>query len=342
MRGALRQLALICALTIAALAVVGGGSAGPRTPTSVKADFAAFPGPGRVSWGEQIAYKATLENKSGTTLTKVTFRQSYPAALGVEAILIDHTCPSEPATVTQSNGTKQWVCSFGQQTKSAKLALTVVWQAPPPPDSPTNCDDCLVTTGGWTVKEGSNDIGDPNDTFGMAIVKATLLASGSTGTEKHEAGGYETHSASCEDTEGPGNLQTNPVLDAEDNSVSTTVCVPVQIPLDNNVDLGYAVTLTETGNNARQSEVCIAKLGSNCPGEDATFSAPFVTVIFHVADDALPNKYKITGISHNGAPPLAEGECSSAGECVLDIYLDPQTKIWTMVVTSESNGSYTW
>lgn len=345
MKGALRQLALICALVIAAMAVVGGGSAKPRTPDSVKADFRAFPGPGRVSYGEQIAYKATLENKSGSTLTKVTFRQTYPAADGIgEATLIDHTCPTTPQDVTLTDGTKQWVCDFGQQVANANLALTVVWQVPPPPEAPTTCLGCLESTGGWTVKEGANDTTDPNDSFGNATVKATLLASGETGDELLEAGGYETSSASCDDTDAPGNLRTNPKIDEDANPVSTTVCVPVQIPLDNQVDLGYAVTITETQNNARHADVCIAKLGTNCePGYvDAEFAAPYVTHVFQVADGALPRRYSITEVSHNGNPPLAEGECSAPGECVVSIDLDNRTKIWTIVVTSPTNGYWDW
>ena len=44
----------------------------------VVATFNAFPGPGEVTYGEDIAYRATLDNKSGTTLTHVIFRQQFP------------------------------------------------------------------------------------------------------------------------------------------------------------------------------------------------------------------------------------------------------------------------
>ena len=87
--------------------------------------------------------------------------------------------------------------------------------------------------------------------------------------------------------------------------------------------------------------MCIAALGTNCSPTalDATFGAPYVTHVFQVA---LPNKDEITEVSHNGNPPLAEGECSAPGECVLVIDQNKKTKIWTIEATSGSNGYWDW
>jgi hypothetical protein len=311
--------------------------------------FDAFPGPGQVTYGKQIAYKATFKNTSGTTLSHVIFRQGYPASNGVESTPVDDTCPTPPVTITKADGSHEWACDFGNQSANATpLALTIVWQVPPQGTATSNCPNCLVSNGRWTVKEGVNDVSDPNDAFppGGINVTATLLASNMGGGELLKAGGYETGPTSCADTDGPGNLQTNPVVSLT-NPVTTTVCFPAfTIPSNNLVDLGYATTITETAGNARHSEVCIADLGTNCGPSyvDANFAPLAVTHVFHVADAALPKNYTITTVSHNGGPPTLEGACDPNGFCVVSIDLDnvKGTKIWTIVVTSPINGFFDW
>ena len=165
--------------------------------------FDAFPGPGQVTYGQQIAYKATFKNKSGTTLTHVIFRQTYPKAFGVESKPVEglNTCPTAPVIVTKSDGSHVWTCDFGNlAAKADMVGLTVVWQVPPQGDATDNCTpvkptDCLTSNGRWTVKEGVNDVSDPNDALPSAAGidrSATLLASNSGGREKLSAGGYET------------------------------------------------------------------------------------------------------------------------------------------------------
>ncbi len=318
------------------------GSAGPR---AADATFDAFPGPGQVTYGQQIAYKATFKNTSGTTLTHVMFRQGYPVAGGVYATPVANTCPSTPTTISTATG-PQWICDFGNQsTNAGPLALTVVWQVPTLA-STDNCVNCLVSNGRWTIKEGTNDVSDPNDAFppGGTTVPATLLASNAGGSELLKAGGYETAPASCADPTGSGNLRTNPVVSLT-NPVSTTVCFPAfTIPSGNRVDLGYATTISETAGNARHSEVCIVDLGTNCGPSyvDANFAPLAVTHVFHVADGALPKGYKITTVSHNGGPATVQGACDPSGFCVVSITLENKTKIWTIVVTSPTNGYFDW
>jgi hypothetical protein len=335
MKGAWMRLALLCGALVAAMIGVSGGSAGPRV---AEVTFKAFPGPAKVSYDEQIAYRATFKNISGTTLTKVIFRQRYPVADGAYAEPVKSTCPSTPTTITTPTG-PEWICNFGNQSASAPpLTLIVVWQLPPLPAT-SNCPDCLVTNGRWTVKEATNDVSDPNDAIppeGITVF-ATLLASNEGGEETLEAGGFETEGVTCADTTSHGNLETNPVVSLT-NPVTSTVCLP---PF---TTFGHAVTITETLGNPRHSDVCVAALDTDCGPTyiDATFGAPYVTHIFHVADAALPKNYKIRAISHNGNPALEEGECSSPSECVLLIHLDHQTGIWTLIATSDSNGYFDW
>jgi hypothetical protein len=324
---------------VATTVVASSGSAGGR---AAEVTFDAFPGPAEVTYGELIAYRATFDNTSGTTLTKTMFRQRYPVAQGQYATPVDHTCPSTPTTIQTSAG-PEWVCDFGNLPANAtEQVVTSIWRVPTL--STVNCPGCLVSLGRWTVKEGVNDQTDPNDAFfdpDGPSVAATLLASAAGGAELLKAGGYETAPTSCENTEGPGNLRTNPTVNLA-NPVSTTVCLP---PFSvSSTDLGHVTVISELLGNARHSEVCVAELGTNCePGyDDADFSPEVVTHVFRVANGALPKGYKITTVSHNGGDPVAEGDCDDAGFCVVSIDLVNKTKIWTIVVTSPTNGFYDW
>jgi len=308
-----------------------------------------------VTYGQQIAYKATFQNTSGTTLTHVIFRQTYPVANGVEAAPVAglNTCPTTPVIVTKSDGSHVWTCDFGNLAANATMVgLTVVWQVPAQGSTTDNCLNCLVSNGRFTVKEGVNDVADPNDAFpqGGKDVFATLLASNKGGNEKLTAGGYVTQGASCADPESAGSLRTNPDVTLA-NPVATTVCLPSFGRPANGVDLGYVTTITETTGNARHSEVCVASLGSTCdPGYvDADFGLldppQVITHVFHVADAALlPKGYKITTVSHNGGPAVAQGACDSNNFCVVSIRQVnvKGTKIWTIVVTTPTNGYFDW
>ena len=73
----LRRFALACVLVVAATVAVAGGSAANRDGDP---HFDAIPGPGRVTYGENIAYRATFENLGGSTFTQVKFRMRVPYA----------------------------------------------------------------------------------------------------------------------------------------------------------------------------------------------------------------------------------------------------------------------
>lgn len=353
------RLAFSCAVLVVALVAVGGGSAGPRTPTSVVASFDALPGPPTVSYGENIAYRATLANTSGSTLTHVIFRQSYPIGAS-DSGPVESSCPDGASSTTLDAGGNPlyWVCDFGQVPAAKQIVLAIVWQVPPPSDPTVNCTtlDCFKTTGFWSVKEGLNDNVDPNDQFGSKTVSATLLSTGDDAIETLHAGGYETGSASCADP-AAGSLRTKQKLSL-DNPVSTTVCLPDFTLPEGSTDLGYVTTITERliANTAtpdpRHSEVCIAKLGTTCPDtNDPSADQPFfdpnaanplkITHVFRVLDAALPKGYRITQVTHNGTTMTAT-TCTTTGDCVVSITLDPKTKIWTIIVTTGTNGYFDW
>ena len=343
MKGIRMRITLGCLAGLIAAVAVGGGSAGNRTG---EAHFTVVPGPGRVTYGENIAYRATFSNTGGSNFTHVAFRMDVPhvASPYTEATLPTSTCPSV-ATIEATSDGPEWVCRFGTLGPGADEVLTIVWTVPTLPSS-SGCDtSCLVTNGRWTVKEGVNDTSDPNDAFLAPEnpVKATLLGAGAGTTETLEAGGYET--TPCSNAFGDGSLRTHKTISLA-NPVSTTICVP-SIVLTTDDDLGHAATILERNGDPRHSEVCVAALGVNCGAhgtyDEASFGSPYVTHVFRVADAALPKGYKITAVSHNGDPALTAGTCSATpGECVVSIVLDRKTKIWTIVATSPTNGLWDW
>jgi len=354
----LRRSALSCAVLLVGLVAVGVGSAGPRTPISVDAKFEAFPGPARVSYGENIAYRASLSNTSGSTLTHVIFRQTFPVGASVTGP-VKSSCPAGAAsTILNSDGTPRWwACDFGQVSATAPdPVLVVVWNVPAS-TATDNCNGCFSTNGFWSVKEGLNDNINKNDEFGENTVTAELLTTGNDAKETRLAGGYETGSASCDDPTA-GSLRTKQKLTL-DNPVSTTVCLPAFTLPAGSKDLGYVTTITETlianttTPNPRHSEVCVAKLGATCPDSndpsaDAVFFDPLssnplkITHVFRVLAASLP-KYTITQVSHNGTTMDAT-TCSTKGDCVISIDLvnDKGTKIWVIKVTTGTNGYFDW
>src|SRR5215211_5154170 len=145
MKGLWVRLALGVVAVATAVTIVAGGSAGPRA--GLPATFAAFPGPGQVTYDELIAYRATLDNTSGTTLTHVKFRQSVPVVGTLAASFATSTCPTNPTTVLTPTG-PEWVCDVGQvPAGSPELKLTIVWRAPILTGDVDGCVECLVSTG---------------------------------------------------------------------------------------------------------------------------------------------------------------------------------------------------
>ena len=357
----LRRVALACVLVVAATVAVAGGSAANRDGDP---HFDAIPGPGRVTYGENIAYRATFENLGGSTFTQVKFRMRVPyAEYGSQPYQVASnprsTCPTTPVTITTSSGYDEWICSFPNlPAGSQPLVVTVVWTVPTLAKV-DDCDGCLKTNGRWTIKEGINDVADPNDAYpvgGFDLASTLLPAESSTLDSKNaaEAGGYELKQ-SCTDALGAGSLRTKPTLDLATNPVSTTVCLPdYTIPSSAKDDLGLATTILEVsgddGNpdghpSLGRSDVCIADFGLNCPGGAAhPFGTP-ATFVFRILDDAiLPKGDKITHVYHDGFElPTCGSDPNFVHGCVDSITPGKgKIKIWTVVAKAKTNGSWTW
>src|SRR5215510_12137914 len=236
-RLAVAWLAVVCAAIAAA-----GGSAGNRTAI---VHLTAFPGPPSVTYEENIAYTASIENTGSSTFTQVTLRQKTPVAtIGTEtkpAKLVGSTCGA-----VEQNG--EAVCTLANLVANGKAEVTLVWQVPKM-SSQTGCTDCLTTSAKWFIKEGKPT--NANEVFDTEVVNASLL--GGEGTqEKLKAGSFEI--AACADAFGPASLRTNREVSAAD-PLSSAFCLPTV------TGVGNATTITEIAGNFKHSEICIAALG---------------------------------------------------------------------------------
>ena len=367
MRFGLRRVVLACVVTASALAVlVPAGSAGPRMVQFV---FEAVPGPGQVTYGESIAYKAQISNTSGTTLTHVIFRMRKPFVGSpdnpdLEAAFQNSTCPQnggQGVTVTYADGTSEWTCDYGNLPatgSTSQVTLSVVWGVPPSAET-ADCADCLEALARVTVKEGLNDQTNPNDLFQHAEVPATLLAADSSNSQNTtSAGGYET--TACTDSSGLGSLRTKQKLDAALNKISTKVCI-AQIPTSS-TNLGLATTILEGVSHAgnpgfaelETSDVCVAAPGVNCGAYGAYTPQVFdaahpLTVILQIPDGALLKSHTITKVWHNADQyPDPLSLCGTApvplNGCLVQkpaLSGKGNNKFWTITVKTLTNGWFT-
>lgn len=326
MRVGVRRFVLACVVAASALAVlVPGGSAGPR---AISFTFEAVPGPGQVTYGENIAYKAQISNTSGTTLTHVIFRMrkpfvGSPTAPDLEAGFKNSTCPQnggKGVTVTYADGTSEWTCDFGNLPAwtgaTAQVTLSVVWGVPAS-TATTDCDTdggCLKARARVSVKEGLSDQTNPNDLFVNPDVPATLLAADSADSQNTKsAGGYEIEGQACTDASGPSSLLTKQKLDVVSNKVSTMVCL-TQIPTSA-TNLGLATTILEglshPGNpgfaQLETSDVCVAAPGVNCGAYGTYLAQVFdadhpMIVVLRIPDALLLKNQTLTKVWHNYDP----------------------------------------
>lgn len=342
------RLLVACLAVIGAAIAVSGGSA--STPTNNRDGVGTLvpqPGPGAVTYGENIAYHATFTNQSGSVFTQTKFVMAPPVGpAGEQATPVAASCGT-----FDSKGVL--TCEFGQVRPLAVVELTVVWKSPSGGTSKQGCTDCLVADGTWLIKEGKDTNG--NETFPVNALASLIGATNDPLKEivnaNQHAGGFELQGCSKSN---PTSLSTNQQLDATTNPVATSFCLPASFTAG--AASGVASTITEpasgASNFAQESDVCIAKPQTNCG--DSTYQpavfTDFVTFTFRIAADALPKPakgtYTITQVFHNGnlLPKCTdENALSNPDGCVVSI-TPPKgnPKIWTIVVQAKTNGPFTW
>jgi hypothetical protein len=288
----------------------------------------AVPGPGAVSYGENIAYTASFSNDGSSTFTHLTFTMAPPVipSTGERASFVKASCGSVDAAGVLT-------CEFGQLRAGEIDKLTVVWSLAPGESKP-GCKGCLAATSTWLINENKST--NSNETFTKSV-NADVIGTSATEPVNNllRAAGYEI--AGC--GTGSSSLSTNQAL-SQSNPVATSFCLPGFATTAN--DLGLATTITETSGNARTSEVCVAALGQNCPaGSRADFgpSGAVIRFTFRVSADALPVHYQITKVFHDGRE-VTPTTCATDNECVTSITFDHN--VWTIVTTAETNGSWDW
>jgi len=333
MKHARGRLLVACLVVAASAVAVAGGSAGNRVGTPT---LEAVPGPGAVSYGENIAYTASFSNDGNSTFTHTTLTMAPPViqATGETATFVKSSCgPANSAGVL--------VCDLGNLNANAVARVTVVWNVPAG-DSKQGCSradsgtDCLLAKTTWQINENKSTNG--NETFQQSA-GADLIGTSPQDPVSNQlrAGGYEVTSCAAAGS----SLSTNKAV-SKSNPVATSFCLPDFVT--DTIDLGLATTITETAGSARTSEVCVAALGQNCPaGSRADFgtSGGVITFTFLVSADALPKNYKIEKVFHDGHE-VTSATCAADNECVTSIKLDRKTGIWKIVTTAETNGSWDW
>jgi hypothetical protein len=328
MKRARGRLLVACLVVAASAVAITGGSAGNRVGTPT---LEAVPGPGAVSYGENIAYTATFSNDGNSTFTHTTFTMAAPEIkpTGEKGTFVKASCGSYSAGVL--------TCDFGNLNSRGVVRLTVVWNIPAG-DSKPGCTgaNCLVASSTWQINE--NKATNTNETF-TQDANADLIGTSPTEPVSNQlrAGGYEITACAV----GGSSLRTNQSV-SKTNPVATSVCLPSFAT--NATDLGLATTITETAGNARTSEVCVAALGQNCPAGTRADFGPTGGVIsfqFLVSGDALPKKYEIKKVFHDGHEVTA-ATCAAHNECVTSINFDKKKNVWTILTTAETNGSWDW
>ncbi len=168
-----RRLVVAClALIGAATIAVAGGSAGNDNRDGV-GTLVAVPGPGAVTYGENIAYRSTFTNanaNSGSVFTQTKLVLNPPVAPGVSAKGVISSCGTfDPVTGVLT-------CEFGQlRPGDPPIVVTVVWNvAAIDPNAAPGCPDCLVADGTWLIKEGKPT--NANESFPVEATAALLGA----------------------------------------------------------------------------------------------------------------------------------------------------------------------
>ena len=350
-RTGIASSAAILILGMIAVLVMAVASA-PAANRDADFSFADFPGPGEVTFGKNVSYRASLFNDpeaGNSTFTHIRFSMTRPvttvAGVPRYADLVYSSCESAPyAGLTSTEYSCPETARLGPG--APKLEVTVVWQTPgpqsAPPVAPTACQsnapvtNCVLeTTGTWSIKESNNTTPSP-DTF--AIDEATTLL---VQPNPQTAGGYAlTTIAAANCTTDSANLVTNLNV-GQGNKIATAVCVSDK-PANNVLNPGLAIEIVEQagetgGGFTDTSTICIPNPDLDCPVADEELdSFPFpadnpATFIFRIPEIGFPKGEKLDVAYHNGSE-YTDFACTFVRE--------GKTKIWTVTCPATSNGEW--
>jgi len=351
---------LLCAVatvTVVALGLVAAvGSA--KNPNTLSVVLQDLPGPGEVTFGQNVASTLTVSNPSANPWNKVLVSAPAPETeLGTETLkstlVYTNGCPG-PLTSGTVGTSDTVICDLGTLDPRGTEAYTLlfVWQVPSGGSS-TDCASapCITNTVTVTGSEGTSGPDGPpsqhEDTF-SPVVETTLLDS--PDTDKRNAGTYVF--SSCGNPAVEKSLETNQIV-GTGNPLATKVCAPT-VPgvLDSPGDPGLVATITERPNTASErsqgirtqiSQICIPDVGERCEtaGYDPWDFSPFATNTFTIDDTAVKGG-PITKVFYDddedGNYDLLNFTFSTAHAYVVSITIDQAAKKTIVVVKSPGNG----
>jgi hypothetical protein len=331
MRGSGRWMlaaAVFGALLTAAVLAFGTASApaGNRTPSPT---LTAFPGPSEVTYGQNVAYSATLPNSQSSSFTHVQFHNPIPTTTAgtqtLQATLAYSSCAGQ-LTATE------WVCNEITVGSGQTARVTIVWKTPSAGESTAGCA-CMVNNSYWTIKEGTGKPGSAGpDTFPSPAALTSLLVV----PDPVEAGGYGL--TACTDPTTQSTLTTNLTLGPA-NPFATKVCASTVPGLV--LDPGLAVEIDEN-NNANtgtgipyRSDVCIPAPGFSCAdiGYTPWLFSPRATLGFVIDNSTLDGGEKVDKVFHDGVDVTAD--------CTINVVNGPgPIKITNVACLTAVNGSW--
>ncbi len=319
------SIAAVLALGAVALLVlaVGNAPAGNRAPVPT---LVGFPGPGEVTYGQNVAYTATLPNAQSSTFTHVNFHDPIPTTVSGTQTL---TATLEYASCAGTLTATEFVCDEMTVPAGQTAKVTIVWQTPLAGSS-TNCPAatpvCMTNGSFWTIKEGTGKPGSAGpDTFSSPLVATSLLVV----PDFVEAGGYALNA--CTNPATQKSLETNPAV-GPTNKLATKVCastVPGQV-----FDPGVSIEIDEGPGSGitESSTICIPAPGQKCETSGYTpwtFS-PRATFTFVIDNTTLPKGEKVDKVLHDNV--------DVTGDCTITI--SNPTKKTTVACQASINGSW--
>jgi hypothetical protein len=318
------SMVAVMALAAAGLLVIAVGTApaGNRDPEPT---LVGFPGPGEVTYGQNVAYTATLPNEQSSTFTHAQFHNPIPTTSGGSATLKYASCPG---TLTAT----AFVCNEITVRSHEIAKVTIVWQTPPSGSS-SNCpttSPCMTNRTFWTIKEGTGNPGSSGpDTFDSPVVATSLLVV----PDFSEAGGYALNA--CTNPATQKSLETNSAV-GPTNKLATKVCastVPGQL-----FDPGVAIEIDEgPGTGITESaSICIPAPGQSCvtTGYQPWLFSPRATFTFTIDNTTLPKGEKVDKVFHT----VFTERVDVTNDCTIKIV--NKTKTTSVTCFSSFNGGW--
>jgi hypothetical protein len=322
-----------------------------------------------VTYGQNVAYTATITNTGRSSLENVQFHNPIPTTSGGAATNPSASCAGGALTATE------FVCpAIHKLRRNETATVTIAWRTPAAGSS-SNCAaatppaaaPCLTNSASWTIKKDDDDDDDDDPhsssttTLELGPVAVSLIAVGDPG----RAAGFAT--TACSNPATP-TIATNQSL-GSGNPLATSVCAP-NLPTTPITGIAAAISERDRTNTdpgiTQVSDICLPAPGSTCGGTPFHFSSR-ATFTFLIDNAALPpvcsggggdgardddnhnddgghscQLPQITKVFHDGHPTriLSCSSSPSADPCVSSITFDSHEKRTTVVVKASENGQW--